>query len=150
VEEKFLQFLRDERAHLYPKFEWLGLFDNHSALGLKDASPAQLLETILKTKLTLKEGDKDMLVMYHEFEYTLNNSRHKIISSMVNIGEDQVYTSMSNTVGLPVAIAAKLILKGKIQTKGVTLPVNSEVYLPILEELALLGICFHEEHSVIP
>jgi saccharopine dehydrogenase-like NADP-dependent oxidoreductase len=150
VEEKFLEFLRDERAHLYPKFEWLGLFDNHSALGIKDASPAQLLETILKTKLTLKEGDKDMLVMYHEFEYRLNNSRHKIISSMVNIGEDQVYTSMSNTVGLPVAIAAKLILKGKIRTKGVTLPVNSEVYLPILEELALLGISFHEEHSVIP
>jgi saccharopine dehydrogenase-like NADP-dependent oxidoreductase len=149
VEEKFREFLRSERAHLSPKFEWLGLFDATPPFGIKDASPAQLLEVLLKKKLSLNEGDKDMLVMYHEFEYTLNTNRHKITSSLVNIGEDQVYTSMSNTVGLPVAIAAKMMLEGKIKTKGVILPVDPDSYEPILEELSQFGISFREEHHMI-
>jgi saccharopine dehydrogenase-like NADP-dependent oxidoreductase len=125
------------------------LFDATPPFGIKDASPAQLLEVLLKKKLSLNEGDKDMLVMYHEFEYTLNTNRHKITSSLVNIGEDQVYTSMSNTVGLPVAIAAKMMLEGKIKTKGVILPVDPDSYEPILEELSQFGISFREEHHMI-
>lgn len=149
VEEKFLEFLRSERAQLYPKFVWLGLFDASAPIGVKDASPAQLLEALLKTKLVLEEGDKDMLVMYHEFEYTLSEERHKITSSMVNIGEDQVYTSMSNTVGLPLAIAAKMILERSIKTKGVRLPIDPDIYEPVLEELSTFGITFTEKHELI-
>jgi saccharopine dehydrogenase-like NADP-dependent oxidoreductase len=63
---------------------------------------------------------------------------------MVNIGEDQTFTSMSNTVGLPTAIAAKMILNGQLKTKGVTLPIQPEVYNPILEELASFNIRFVE------
>jgi len=90
-----------------------------------------------------------MLVMYHEFEYSLHDKRYKVTSSMVNIGEDQVYTSMSNTVGLPVAIAAKRILNGDLKTKGVTLPVQPENYEPILEELRSFGISFEETEEAI-
>ena len=63
---------------------------------------------------------------------------------MVNIGEDQVYTSMSNTVGLPAAICAKMILTGDLKSKGVTLPVQPEVYNPILSELDKFNISFVE------
>jgi saccharopine dehydrogenase-like NADP-dependent oxidoreductase len=149
VEDKFRTFLRSDREKFYEKFEWLGLFEGSTPIGVENASPAQLLEAILKEKLVLEEGDKDMLVMYHEFEYSLHGKRYKVTSSMVNIGEDQVYTSMSNTVGLPVAIAAKRILNGDLKTKGVTLPVQPENYDPILEELRSFGISFEETEITI-
>jgi saccharopine dehydrogenase-like NADP-dependent oxidoreductase len=137
-------FLREDRMYLYDQFEFLGIFDKDETFGMQDASPAQLLEKLLTRKLSLEEDDKDMLVMYHEFEYTLNTSRYKIVSSMINLGEDQTYTSMSNTVGLPVAIAAKMILNGTLTEKGVTLPVKKNVYEPILAELETFNIRFEE------
>ena len=63
---------------------------------------------------------------------------------MVVEGEDERYTAMSNTVGLPVAIAAKLILNKQILERGVTLPVSKEIYTPILLELEQFGITFKE------
>lgn len=145
VEVKFKEFLREDRMHLYERFEWLGIFNEQPILNLENPTPAQLLQSILVGKLSLDEGDKDMLVMIHEFEYSLNNENFKITSSMVNIGEDQVYTAMSNTVGLPAAICAKMILTGQLKSTGVTLPIQSEVYNPILEELKSFDINFIEE-----
>lgn len=145
VEEKFAGYLGQSRIDLYDKFKWLGLFLDEPIMDAKDATPAQILQEILVRKLTLDDGDKDMLVMVHEFEYTLNNQRKKITSSMVNIGEDQVYTSMSNTVGLPAAICAKMILNGDLKDTGVTLPVYAHMYEPILEELKTFNIDFVEE-----
>lgn len=145
VEEKFHSFLGETKAHLFSKFEWLGLFSDELLIIEEDATPAQILEKILVEKWKLKVEDKDMLVMYHEFEYILNEQKHKIISSMVNIGENQTYTSMANTVGLPVAIATKMILNGDVSTQGVTLPIQKEVYLPILKELEIFDICFIEK-----
>lgn len=145
VENKFKDFLRDERIYLYDRFEWLGIFDSSSAIGIKNASPAQLLEKLLTEKWKLDPEDKDMLVMYHEFEYEFEGQNYSITSSMVNIGEDNLYTSMSNTVGLPAAIAAKMILNGELNQKGVTLPIQPEVYNPILDELETFDICFVEK-----
>jgi len=145
VEEKFKVFLREDRIDTYDRFEWLGLFQDEPIIGVENASPAQVLQKILVNKLSLKDGDKDMLVMIHEFKYELNGSKNQITSSMVNIGEDQVFTSMSNTVGLPVAICAKMILLGELKSKGVTLPVQKEVYTPILKELESYDIRFLEK-----
>ncbi len=149
VEEKFKRFLGESRAHLYHRFEWLGFFENTAVLGIENASPAQLLQQMLVGKWVLSPEDKDMLVMVHEFEYLKNGVACKILSSMVNIGEDQTYTAMSNTVGLPVGIAAKLILQGKINLRGVTLPIQPEVYVPILQELSTLGIQFSEKEITL-
>lgn len=145
VEEKFKLFLREDRMHLYDRFAWLGIFENEPLIAIENPTPAQALQQILENKLSLKEGDKDMLVMIHEFEYEMNGKMYGISSHMVNIGEDQVYTSMSNTVGLPAAICAKMILNGSLKTKGVTLPVQPEVYSPILDELEELNISFVEK-----
>jgi saccharopine dehydrogenase-like NADP-dependent oxidoreductase len=90
-----------------------------------------------------------MLVMYHEFIYEKAGEKFKIESSMVAIGQDQRFTAMSDTVGLPVAIAAKLILNQTIQHRGVTLPVYKEIYEPILSELEQYGITFNEHETQI-
>lgn len=144
VEDKFKIFLREDRMYLYSRFEWLGIFKDEPLIEFENPTPAQALQQILEFKLSLNDGDKDMLVMIHEFEYELNEKTFGIYSYMVNIGEDQVYTSMSNTVGLPVAICAKMILNGQLKTTGVTLPVQPEVYIPILAELEELHISFVE------
>ena len=144
IEEKFKKYLGD-RVDLYSKFEWLDLFNNSTSFGIKNASPAQLLESILVKKWTLAPTDKDMLVMHHEFIYELEGNRKQITSHMVNLGEDGVYTSMSNTVGLPAAICAKMILNGTLIAKGVQLPIKASVYAPILKELEEHGITFIEE-----
>ncbi len=149
VEDKFKRLFTKGDDELFHKFKWLGIFENDAPIGLKNASPAQLLEKILVEKWVLEENDKDMLVMYHDFEYSISGARHKIISSMVNIGENQVFTAMSNTVGLPVAICGKMILNGKLTLKGVQIPVMKEVYDPILSELENYGITFTEKHSII-
>lgn len=149
AEEKFKDFLREDRMHLYEKFEWLGLFDREAIIDKDNVTPAQILQEILVRKLSLDEGDKDMIVMLHEFTYELNGKEYFLKSSMVNIGEDRVYTSMSNTVGLPAAICAKMILNEEIKLKGVTLPVMAEVYEPILSELEEYNIRFIEEEKVL-
>lgn len=149
VEDKFKRVLGEENAYLFDQFESMGIFDGSFTYGIENASPAKLLQQLLEPKWKLEPGDKDMLVMYHEFEYQIDNQQKKITSSLVTLGEDEVFTAMSNTVGLPVAIAAKLILSGGIQEKGVTLPVQKTVYEPILQELESFGITFEEKEHII-
>ena len=144
VEDKFRDFLRPERIGNYGRFEWLGLFEDEPLLEMENATPAQVLQKILVAKLSLDPQDKDMLVMVHQFEYVLNNDKYAISSHMVNIGEDQMYTSMSNTVGIPAAICTKMILTGELKKKGVTLPVQKDIYIPILKELEEFNIRFVE------
>lgn len=145
VELKLRHYLTlPQDDYILEKIKWLGFF-SQTKVGLKEATPAQILQHILEQKWTLDPDDKDMIVMWHKFGYTLNGEQHEIHSSMVSIGEDQVYTAMSNTVGLPVAIAAKMILNGTIQLKGVQLPLDQEIYDPILEELKEYNIRFTEK-----
>ena len=113
-------------------------------IGLIKATPAQILEKILSEKWALEPNDKDMIVMYHKFGYELNGEKKQIDSTMVCIGDDQTYTSMAKTVGLPVAIATLKILNKEITTPGVQLPITKEVYNPILKELEDYGVIFKE------
>ena len=129
---------------MWDKLLELDLFNKNKIVGLKDATPAQILEKILTDSWTLQPQDKDMIVMYHKFGYELNGKQHQIDSKMVCIGDDQTYTAMAKTVGLPVAMATLQILNGKITTPGVQLPIKEEVYLPILKELEEFGIHFKE------
>jgi saccharopine dehydrogenase (NADP+, L-glutamate forming) len=85
-----------------------------------------------------------MIVMWHRFYYTQNNQRFELQSSLITLGDDPVYTAMSKTVGLPMAIAAKMILNGNMKLTGVHLPVIAEIYQPILKELEELNIRFVE------
>jgi len=146
VELKLRHYLKiDQDDVIWDKFEELDLFDDTKKVGLKNATPAQILEKILAEKWALQPKDKDMIVMYHKFGFELNGEKKQIDSTMVCIGDDQIYTAMAKTVGLPVAIATVHILNGKIKTPGVQLPINKEVYQPILAELETYGVVFKEK-----
>ena len=86
-----------------------------------------------------------MIVMQHQFEYVYKNTKKKLYSSLIVFGDTPRFTSMAKTVGLPVAIATKLILEGKINEKGVKIPTSKEIYIPVLKELSENGINFVEE-----
>ncbi len=145
VESKIARYLGvSEGSELMKKLEWLGLFDDTKKIGIPGLTPAQCLQHILEQKWQLDPGDKDMIVMEHQFDYLHIGSHRKRFSTMVVLGEDQVHTAMSITVGLPVAITAKLILQGKIGLMGVQIPVLSEVYDPVMKELGDYGIKFEE------
>lgn len=128
------------------KLEWTELFSDRP-IKLKRATPAQALEDLLLDKWALKKEDKDMIIMQHQFEYVLDGTPKKLISSMVTKGEDSVNTSMAKTVGLPVAILVKLLLLGKVSLTGVHIPVMAEIYEPVLEELKKYGIDFIDEYT---
>ena len=129
---------------MWDKLLELDLFNSNKIVGLKNATPAQILERILNDSWTLQPKDKDMIVMYHKFGYEIQGQQYQIDSKMVCIGDDQTYTAMAKTVGLPVAIATLQILNGNIKTPGVQLPIRKEVYEPILKELEEFGVVFNE------
>ncbi len=149
VEDKLRKFCKDYGITDLERFEWLGLFDNEHPIGLPNASPAELLEHILLDKWQLQPHDRDMIVMVHQFEYLLHGKEMTIESSMVNIGEDETFTSMSNLVGLPIAICAKMILTEKLTDTGVCVPIAPHVYNPILDELADYGVKFIEQERTL-
>lgn len=128
------------------RLKWLGMFEEEP-VGLDKGTPAQILEHILKKKWTLKKEDKDMIVMWHKFNFIDGGKPRQLESSMVAMGDDDVQTAMSKTVGLPLAIAAKLILKGEINLTGVHVPIKKEIYEPVLEELTTLGFEFNERET---
>jgi saccharopine dehydrogenase-like NADP-dependent oxidoreductase len=145
VEIKFRHQLKiDQDDVIWDKLMELDLFSKSVVTGLKNATPAQMLEKILSYKWTLQPEDKDMIVMYHKIGYEINGEQKQIDATMVCLGDDQIYTAMAKTVGLPVAIATLKILNGEITTSGVQLPTAKEVYLPILEELEKYGVVFKE------
>jgi saccharopine dehydrogenase (NADP+, L-glutamate forming) len=144
VEEVFCAFFNITKASKdFKRVKWLGLFTNE-IIGIKNATPAQILQHLLQQKWFLEKTDLDMIVMKHEIAFELNNKKQKINSTLVVKGEDKTYTAMSKTVGLPMAIACKLILQNKIKAKGVQIPITAEFYKPILAELAKNGIEFIE------
>jgi saccharopine dehydrogenase-like NADP-dependent oxidoreductase len=83
--------------------------------------------------------------MWHKFVYEVNGHKKEIHASLTAIGDDANYTAMAKTVGLPLGIAAKLLLEGKINTRGVCIPVLKEIYEPVLRELNELGIGLSEK-----
>ncbi|MFT5242149.1 MAG: saccharopine dehydrogenase-like NADP-dependent oxidoreductase [Glaciecola sp.] len=146
VELKFRHALKvDQDDIVWDKLEEVDIFNKTKMVEIKNASPAEILQKILMDSWALEKDDKDMIVMYHKFGYELNGEMYQIDSTMVTIGEDQTYTAMAKTVGLPVAIATMAILNEKITTPGVQIPISKEVYEPILKELEGFGIQFTEK-----
>ena len=130
------------------KIEALDLLSD-TVIPLKNASPADILEHLLTRKWGLEDDDIDMVVMQHKIDYVLNGVHHRLVSSMVDKGKDNLYTSIARTVGLPAAIGAKLILQGKVSLRGVHIPIVKELYDPILAELEHYNIRFVEEEFLV-
>jgi saccharopine dehydrogenase-like NADP-dependent oxidoreductase len=124
-------------------------------LGLEDetlinkglCSAADILQFIIEHKLALQPTDKDLVVMIHEIDYTLNNINHQLTSTLAIKGENNLFTAMAKTVGLPLGIAAKLIIENKINCTGLHIPTIKEIYKPVLEALQAEGIEFKEQED---
>ncbi|MCH2218460.1 MAG: saccharopine dehydrogenase NADP-binding domain-containing protein [Flavobacteriales bacterium] len=146
VELKLRSYLKiDQDDIMWDKLVELDIFNPNKKVALKNATPAQILQKILAESWTLKEDDKDMIVMHHKFGYEIEGEKRQIESSMIVKGENQTYTAMAKTVGLPVAIATLKILNKEITTPGVQSPIHKEVYKPILKELKEYHIVFTEK-----
>lgn len=141
------QFVKDEDKELVKDlFEYLGLLGKDN-IPLTATSSADVLQFVLENKLYLMQHDKDMIVMFHEFEYEAGGRKSEIRSSLIVKGENSLHTAMAKTVGLPLGIAAKLILNDTITTTGLHIPIIKEIYEPVLKELELYGVAFEERHS---
>lgn len=145
IELKLAHYMNlDMESEIMYKIRWLGIF-SEELIGLEKGTPAQILEHILRKKWTLDASDQDMVVMWHKFNYIEKGDAKQIESHMIAMGENETETAMSKTVGLPLSIAAKLILQGKINLNGVHIPTHKQIYEPVLKELKELGLKFSEQ-----
>jgi len=140
LEDKLISYFKlSPHGEEMKRLRWSELFSDEK-IGIHAGSPAQVLEHILNKKWKLKSGDKDFIVMWHRFVYEIGNTRKEIQAHLTVTGEDEINTAMAKTVGLPLAIAAKHLLEGKIKSRGVVIPVHKDIYDPVLEELSQSGI----------
>lgn len=140
IEEKLeLMFDLKFDSEELKRLRWSGLFSDE-LVGLANGTPAQILEHILNKKWKLQAGDKDFIVMWHRFKFVKDGKEKEIQAYLTAKGDDEISTAMAKTVGLPLGIAAKLLLQGKIEQRGVRIPVTREIYEPVLKELSELGI----------
>ncbi|HET6227655.1 MAG TPA: saccharopine dehydrogenase C-terminal domain-containing protein [Bacteroidia bacterium] len=148
IKEKLFAFMGEEMdQETWNKIEWLGITGDRK-IKLSDATPAQLLQDLLEEKWKLEQEDKDMIVMQHLISYKNAKSELKhISSSLVVVGDDTLHTAMAKTVGIPLAIASKLILQNKIKARGVVIPTIKEIYEPVLKELESFGVKFEEKEN---
>lgn len=123
---------------------FLGL-DDDTLINKGLCSPADILQFIVERKLALQPSDKDLIIMMHEVEYEKDGQKKEIKSHLVVKGDDSTYTGMAKTVGLPIGIAAQLILEGKIKETGLHIPTIETIYKPVLQKLEKYGIVFQEQ-----
>jgi saccharopine dehydrogenase (NADP+, L-glutamate forming) len=148
LQQRLAAFLsEEENSEVMQKLVWTGILGVEK-IPQQEASPAEILQHLLEKKWKLEPGDKDMIVMQHRFDYTLAHQKYTLLSSLVVKGEDETHTAMAKTVGLPVAMAVRRLLKGQLQRTGVCVPVTTDIYDPLLEELAGYGIRFTEKEIV--
>jgi hypothetical protein len=118
----------------------LGVF----AVQPTESKAADVLQQLLEQKWVMEATDKDRVVMIHEFELEYQGKEVRIRSSLVLDGENQLYTAMAKTVGLPIVFATEMLLNGGLKTHGVHMPLDKEIYAPVLQKLAAEGIRFQE------
>jgi saccharopine dehydrogenase-like NADP-dependent oxidoreductase len=130
-------------SFILDKLEWLGLFSD-DPLPLTHGAPLDILTLRMLEKMPYEEGERDMLVMQHEFIATYPDRKEQITATMIDFGIPGGDSSMSRTVGLPAAIASRMILEGEITRKGVLVPVIPDIYEPVLAELEQMDISLKE------
>jgi len=138
----------DPDSRVMSNLEWLGLLSD-DPLPLQKGAPIDILTARMLEKMRYAPGERDMLILRHEFIAEYPDRTEKIVSTMIDFGIPYGDTSMSRTVGLPAAIGARLILEGVINLTGVQIPVVPEIYEPVLQELERLGITFTESKEVL-
>jgi saccharopine dehydrogenase-like NADP-dependent oxidoreductase len=148
LETRIANFLNiSPTGKIMENLQWLGLMDDVK-IGGDVKTPAEVLTKILIEKMPLPEGARDMVALVHDIEAVFpeeNDRTEKIISTFVEYGEPNGFTAISKTVGLPAAIATKLLMKNDLPIVGCQIPTNKIVYTKVLKELEELGLKFTEK-----
>lgn len=131
----------DQINTILVQFDFLDFFSDRK-FQRTNGSPADLLLEMLERKWQLSPGDRDLIVMHHSLDYELQGQIKTETSTLLLEGENETYTAMAKTVGLPLAISVRLFLEGKIQLTGVLIPTDKALYKPIMEELKAYGVQF--------
>ncbi len=127
----------------FQRLVWLGLTSDEP-VPIDQGTSAEVLKALLVNKISMKPGDRDMILMVHYFDFEINGERKTRKSYLTLEGKDQQKTAMARTVGLPLGIATRLLMKELVDLRGVQLPMVADIYEPILEELKRYGIIFRE------
>lgn len=133
----------EDAAVFLRKMRWLGFF-NEEPLSISEGTALDVLTDIMFRKLGYAKGECDLVILHHDFIAEFPDKKQHITSTLIDTGIPNGDSSMSRTVGLPAAIAAALIVNGKISLTGVKIPVDKDVYLPVMEELGKMGVAFSE------
>jgi saccharopine dehydrogenase-like NADP-dependent oxidoreductase len=128
----------------FDNMAWLGLLSDRT-LPSDTNNVLDMLVHLCLEKLVYEPGERDMIVLHHIFQAELDGAVRNMTSTLVDFGIPNGQTSMARTVSLPAAIGTKLILQGKINPIGVRIPIDPDVYNPVLDELSELGICCEEK-----
>lgn len=137
----------EEDSDITQRLEWLGLLSDE-AITVSKGSALDILGARMLEKLQYEEGERDMIILQHQFIASYpDDKKEKITSTLIDFGIPGGDSSMARTVGLPAAIATRLILEGKIEMTGVHIPVIPKIYTPILQELKGMDITFKEKRE---
>lgn len=143
-----LAAFRNASFEFNEQMTFLGIDDKQTSFKKNKFTPAELLQFALENKLKLASSDRDLILMQHEIMYTLKRKKYQLKSSLIVKGNDGIHTAMAKTVGLPLGIAASLLLNGTIRCRGLQVPVLKEIYQPVLKNLQKEGIRFMDTSSL--
>ncbi len=148
VEQRTARFLGiSPTGIIMDKLRWFGLFCDEP-IGCRGETAAAMLVHMLQTRLRLESGDRDMVVLVHELDVSYPDGSkppERVTSTLTAVGQPGGFTAMSRTVGLPTAIAARLLLEDKLSLIGCQIPTHPSIYQPVLSELAAAGLAFTEQ-----
>ncbi len=147
IEERVARFLDiSPTGRIMDMLSWLGLFADEK-IGCAGETPAAMLIHLLKQKLPLLPGMRDMVIIMHELDVEYperDKGKERITSTLVAQGDGNGFTAMARTVGLPTCIGAKLLLEGGIELRGSQIPTHPSIYEPVLREIGNEGLVFTE------
>ena len=144
LENKVARYLNVfENADIIHRLKWLGLLDDRP-INIREGSPLDVLLDRMLEKMTYKSGERDMIIIHIEATAEFPSGKKTRRTATMKVEGDALENSaMSRAVALPAAIAAKLILTGKITGIGCKMPPTlPQLYKPVLEELELHGYAF--------
>ncbi len=145
---KLKEVNEDIPEHIIDKLEWLGLFEDKK-IPCTDCTIFENFVTLLKEKLSYRDGEKDLIILKHRIVIDNDGQRRVHVVKLVSEGIIGGETAIAKTVSLPATIAADLILQGKINLVGVWIPTHPEVYTKVLKELENEGIKPEYEEEVL-
>lgn len=137
-----------EGDEIIGRLEWLGLFSDEP-VPVNKGNSLEVLAALMNAKMPYRPGERDMIVLTHEFIAKYANGKKRITSTLIDYGTPHGDSAMARTVSLPAAIGARMILEGKITRPGVSIPVKADIYEPVLAELEELGIKFSGNEEVL-